>query len=121
MVINAASTEVIRIDGVIMKAKSGKLVAVILYVWICYPGAGWACDPIEDGCLGCSDTELPRCIDQFVAEVCNAGGGFEICDRNDAAEDIERLVLRSTGMHMSKVRALVRGAKRYQHPGPPRP
>jgi hypothetical protein len=104
-----------------MKVNTSIYAGVLLLVWGYFPVTGWACDPVEDGCLGCSDTELAVCIDQFVIEVCSAGGGFEYCDRYDAAEDIERLVLRSTGMHMSKVRALIRGAKRYQQPRSPRP
>jgi hypothetical protein len=83
-----------------------------------YPGKVPACDPDMDGCLGCTDAELPRCVEQIAIEICNNGGGFEYCDKVSAEDDIERLVLRNTGIHMSRIRALIRGARRYQHPRP---
>jgi hypothetical protein len=77
-----------------------------------------ACDPDMDGCLGCTDAELPVCVEKIAVEVCTNGGGFEYCDKLSAQEDIERIVLRNTGVHMSRIRALLRGASRYQRPHP---
>ena len=81
-----------------------------------WPASTWACDPDLDGCLGCSDAELPVCVDKLAAKICISGGGFEYCDKMSAEEDIERLVIRNTGIHMSRVRAMLRGAARYQRP-----
>jgi hypothetical protein len=83
-----------------------------------WPACASACDPDMDGCLGCSDAELPVCVDKLAAEICANGGGFEYCDKLSAEEDIERLVLRNTGIHMSRLRAMLRSAARYQHPHP---
>lgn len=75
-----------------------------------------ACDAHEDGCLGCRDDELLVCVENFVMEVCNAGGGYDYCDKGRVRDDIERLILRNTGTHMSRARAMVRSARKYQHP-----
>jgi hypothetical protein len=83
-----------------------------------WPVYALACDPDMDGCLGCSDTELPVCVDKLAAEICANGGGFEYCDKIKAEDDIERLVLRNTGIHMSRLRAMLRSAARYQRPHP---
>ena len=77
-----------------------------------------ACEPDMDGCLGCDDAELPACVEKIAVEICTRGGGFEYCDKLSAEDDIEKLVLRTTGTHMSRLRALVRGAARYQRPHP---
>jgi hypothetical protein len=77
-----------------------------------------ACEPDMDGCLGCTDAELPVCVEKIAVEICTNGGGFEYCDKLSAQEDIERIVIRNTGIHMSRIRALVRGASRYQRPHP---
>jgi len=77
-----------------------------------------ACDPDMDGCLGCRDAELPVCVEKIAVEICTNGGGFEYCDKLSAQEDIERIVLRNTGVHMSRIRALLRSAGRYQRPHP---
>jgi hypothetical protein len=73
-----------------------------------------ACDPVQDGCLGCNDEELQVCMNAFVTEVCNAGGGMAKCDHRRVYDDAERHVLTSTGRHMSRVRAMVRSAPKYQ-------
>jgi hypothetical protein len=78
--------------------------------------AALACDPAEDGCLGCAEAELRACMDQFVQEVCHAGGGMEACDARRVFDDVERQVLTSMGRHMSRVRAMVRSARKYQRP-----
>jgi hypothetical protein len=79
-----------------------------------YSGSALACDPIEDGCLGCNDEQLQVCMNAFVAEVCNAGGGMARCDQRRVYDDAERHVLTSTGRHMSRVRAMVRSSQKYQ-------
>ena len=73
-----------------------------------------ACHPIEDGCLGCTDDQLAVCMDTLVLEICNAGGGLNQCDKRRIYDDAERHVLTSTGRHMSRVRAMIRGAVKYQ-------
>lgn len=80
------------------------------------PGAALACDPIEDGCLGCAEAELPACMEKFVLNICNAGGGIEACDRRRVFDDVERQVLTSMGRHMARVHSMVRSARKYQHP-----
>ncbi|MDH3871368.1 MAG: hypothetical protein OEU44_04065 [Gammaproteobacteria bacterium] len=80
------------------------------------PGAALACDPALNGCLGCTDEELPACMDKFVVEICNAGGGMNACDRRRVFDDVERQVLTSMGHHMARVRSLVRSARKYQRP-----
>ena len=83
-----------------------------------WPTYALACDPDMDGCLGCRDAELPVCVSKLAAEICARGGGFEYCDKASVEDDIERLVLRNTGIHMSRLRAMLRGAARYQRPHP---
>jgi hypothetical protein len=83
-----------------------------------WPAYALACEPDMDGCLGCTDAELPVCVDKLAGEICANGGGFEYCDKLSAEEDIEKLVLRNTGVHMSRLRAMLRGAARYQRPHP---
>lgn len=79
-------------------------------------GTAQACDPAENGCLGCLDAELAACMDKFVIDICNAGGGVEACDRRRVFDDVERQVLTSMGHHMARVRAMVRSARKYQRP-----
>jgi len=102
----------------IMHSKLYGLIGGFAIAWTLYPGTGLACDPNMDGCLGCSDADLPVCVEKIAMEICSSSGGFEYCDKISAEEEIERLVIRNTGVHMSRVRALVRGANRYQHPHP---
>jgi hypothetical protein len=83
-----------------------------------WPAGVLACDPDMDGCLGCTDVELPVCVEKIAVEICTNGGGFEYCDKLSAEEDIERIVIRNTGVHMSRIRALLRSSGRYQRPHP---
>jgi hypothetical protein len=83
-----------------------------------WPAGLLACEPDMDGCLGCTDAELPVCVEKIAVEICTSGGGFEYCDKLSAQEDIERIVIRNTGVHMSRIRALLRSAGRYQRPHP---
>ena len=72
-------------------------------------GSAQACDPSYDGCLGCNDEELRICL-----EACDAGGSMARCDHRRVYDDVERHVLTSTGRHMSRVRAMIRSAPKYQ-------
>lgn len=103
------------LSRLIMKLKIRKpLYGVLLGAF--FSSAALACDPAEDGCLGCAEEELRACMDKFVVEVCNAGGGMEACDQRRVFDDVERHVLTSMGRHMARVRAMVRSARKYQHP-----
>jgi len=73
-----------------------------------------ACEPEQDGCLGCSDNELPACLAVFVAQICASSGNPANCDAQRAYDDVERYVLTSTGSHMSRVRSMYRGSRKYQ-------
>lgn len=77
-------------------------------------GTALACDHNFDGCLGCSDDQLPVCLQAFVAEICANSGNPGNCDTDRVYDDVERHVIISTGSHMSKVRALMRSARKYQ-------
>lgn len=97
-----------------MKSRIAGPLYGLLCAGMLHSGTVLACDPIEDGCLGCNDDELPVCLDEFVNEVCDAGGGVEHCNRRRVFRDAEREVTLSTGRHMSRVRAMVRSAHKYQ-------
>lgn len=84
------------------------------------PAVVHACNDIEDGCLGCSDSELVACVDMLIAGICDAGGGIEFCDTGRVRDDAERSILVNTGRHMSKIRTMVRSARKYQDPHAPR-
>jgi hypothetical protein len=73
-----------------------------------------ACNPAQDGCLGCNDDELPVCLRDFVKEVCESSGNPASCDSLRAYDDVERHVLISTGNHMARIRSMVRGSRKYQ-------
>jgi len=79
-----------------------------------------ACDDIEDGCLGCTDSEMVACVDMLIAGVCDSGGGVEFCDTGRVRDDAERSIIINTGRHMSKIRSMVRSARKYQDPRGPR-
>ena len=78
------------------------------------PANALACLPEQDGCLGCNDDELPICLQNFVANVCETSGDPANCDIKRVYNDAERHVLISTGSHMSKVRAMERSSRKYQ-------
>lgn len=77
------------------------------------PGIALACNPAQDGCLGCSDDELRDCLMAFTDEICRASGDPERCDSRRVYDDAERHVLISTGSHMSRIRAMTRSARKY--------
>ena len=79
-----------------------------------------ACDDIEDGCLGCTDSELMACVDMLITGICDSGGGVEFCDAGRVRDDAERSIIINTGRHMSKIRSMVRSARKYQDPRGPR-
>ena len=53
-------------------------------------------------------------MNALVSDVCNAGGGIARCDHRRVYDDAERHVLTNTGRHMSRVRAMMRSAQKYQ-------
>jgi hypothetical protein len=73
-----------------------------------------ACQPAQDGCLGCNDNELAICLQDFVKEICGSSGNPANCDSMRAYDDAERHVLISTGNHMARVRSMVRSSRKYQ-------
>jgi hypothetical protein len=97
-----------------MKLTLTGCIRTLLLLAAFHGGAALACDPVQDGCLGCNDEELQVCMNAFVTEVCNTGGGMARCDQRRVYDDAERHVLTSTGRHMSRVRAMVRSAQKYQ-------
>ena len=74
-----------------------------------------ACEPAQDGCLGCSDDELQVCLQDFVKDVCNSTGSPANCDSMRVYDDAERYVLISTGSHMARIRSMMRSSRKYQH------
>jgi hypothetical protein len=79
------------------------------------PGMAWACDPAQDGCLGCTDGDLPVCLRAFAEDICNSLGNPKNCDRQRVYDDAERQVLISTGRHMSRILSMSRSARKYQY------
>ena len=86
----------------------------LLLCLLLLPGMAQACDPAQDGCLGCSDIELPACLKIFVEDICISSGNPNSCDRQRVYDDAERQVLISTGRHMSRVLSISRSARKYQ-------
>ena len=99
-----------------MKPKPRRLLYILLCAGTFTSGTALACDPIVDGCLGCSDDALPVCLNVLVENICNEGGGVEFCDRGRVFKDAEKQVTLSTGRHYSRVRSMFRGAQKYQSP-----
>jgi len=97
-----------------MKLRFISLVLGVLLGSALIPASALACEPEQDGCLGCDDEELPVCLQAFVMEICQASGSPNNCDSVRAYDDVERYVLISTGSHMSRIRSMVRSARKYQ-------
>ena len=97
-----------------MKFMIKSLICGFMLVGLFNPISALACDPVEDGCLGCMDGELEACVDQIVMEICDSGRSVDSCDRRRAVDDVERLILTTMGTHMARMRSLMRSAKRYQ-------
>jgi hypothetical protein len=49
---------------------------------------GLAYDPNMDSSLGCSDADLPVCVEKIAMEICPAAVA-QYCDKISAEEDIE--------------------------------
>ena len=77
-------------------------------------GNALACQPEQDGCMGCDDEQLQACLTKMVKDICESGGRLESCDKLRVYDDVERHVLISTGNHMSHIRSLHRSARKYQ-------
>jgi hypothetical protein len=97
-----------------MKLRFISLILGVLLGSALIPASALACEPEQDGCLGCDDDELPVCLQAFVMEICQASGSPANCDSRRAYDDVERYVLISTGSHMSRIRSMVRSARKYQ-------
>jgi hypothetical protein len=97
-----------------MRLRLAGLFQGILIGCLLMPAGALACNPELNGCLGCSDNELPACLRVFVQEICESTGNQYDCDTERAYDDAERRVMISTGNHMSKVRSMVRSSRKYQ-------
>lgn len=86
----------------------------VLLALICQAGAALACDPADDGCLGCTEQALPACMEQVIIEICNIGGGVENCDKRRVYDDLERQIITNTGRHMVRINVMMRSARKYQ-------
>ena len=93
----------------------GARVRVLLACLMLLPGVVFACDPDQDGCLGCSDGDLPVCLRAFSESICNTLGNPKNCDLQRVYDDAERHVLISTGRHMSRILSMSRSARKYQY------
>ena len=97
-----------------MKLSLISLIRGVLLGWLFIPACALACEPEQDGCLGCNDDELPICLGVLVQNVCEASINPASCDTQRVYDDAERYVLINTGNHMSRVRAMFRNPRRYQ-------
>ena len=97
-----------------MKLRFFGLIRGLLLGCVLIPASALACEPEQDGCLGCDDDELPVCLKAFVMEICQASGSPANCDTGRAYDDAERYVIISTGSHMSRIRAMFRSSRKYQ-------
>jgi hypothetical protein len=97
-----------------MKLRFTSLILGMLLGWVLVPASALACEPEQDGCLGCDDDELQVCLQSFVIQICQESGNPANCDTGRVYDDVERYVLISTGSHMSRVRSMVRSARKYQ-------
>jgi hypothetical protein len=97
-----------------MKLTFSGLIRGILLGWAFLPASVLACTPEQDGCMGCDDKELSVCLTTLVQDVCQSSGNPATCDRQRVYDDAERHVLISTGSHMSRMRAMFRGSRKYQ-------
>ena len=97
-----------------MKLSFMGLIQGVLLGWVFIPAGVLACNPEQDGCLGCNDEELPVCLREFVQEICESSGHLANCDTRRVYDDAERHVLISTGSHMSHIRSMVRSSRKYQ-------
>jgi len=86
----------------------------VLLGWAFIPANALACEPEQDGCLGCNDEELPVCVQELIQDVCQASGNPANCDTSRVFDDAERYILTSTGSHMSRIRAMFRSSRKYQ-------
>ncbi len=97
-----------------MKRFRNFLVPALALGWALLPTGVLGCDQERDGCLGCTDEELPACLTAFVRRVCEISGDPANCNTQRAYDDAERYVLTSTGNHMSRMYALTRSSSKYR-------
>ncbi len=98
-----------------MKLPFSGLIPLLLIGGVFLPASAQACAPEQDGCLGCNDDELAICLANLVENVCETSGNPATCDSRRAYDDAERYVLINTGNHMSRIRAMFRSSRKYQH------
>lgn len=91
-----------------------RLLAWVFLAAACHAGNVLACDPVDDGCLGCTEQALPACMDTLVTEICDTGGGTENCNRRRVYDDLERQIITNTGRHMVRINVMMRSARKYQ-------
>ena len=97
-----------------MKLSFFGFIQAVLLGWAFMPASTLACEPEQDGCLGCDDDELPVCVQELIQDVCQASGNPANCDTSRVFDDAERYILTSTGSHMSRIRAMFRSSRKYQ-------
>ena len=97
-----------------MKLRFFRLIRGFVFGWALIPASVLACEPEQDGCLGCNDEELPVCVQELIQDVCQASGNPANCDTSRVFDDAERYILTSTGSHMSRIRAMFRSSRKYQ-------
>jgi hypothetical protein len=97
-----------------MKLSFAGLIQGALLGWILIPANAQACDPEQDGCLGCNDEQLRVCLQELVQNVCQSSGNPANCDTARVYDDAERYILTSTGSHMIRTRAMFRSSRKYQ-------
>jgi len=97
-----------------MKVAMVRLVRGTLLGGALAAGNALACDPVLNGCLGCSDDQFPVCLEALTQRVCEASGMVENCDSRRVYDDAERNATISTGTHMSRISTMMRSARKYQ-------
>jgi hypothetical protein len=86
----------------------------VVFLFVLTSQIAQACDPEQDGCLGCNDEELPVCLQMLVQDICQSSVNPPRCDTARVYDDVERHILTSTGSHMSHIRAMFRNPRKYQ-------
>ena len=97
-----------------MKSSFIKLIRCVLMGWLIIPASVMACDYLVDGCLGCTDDELPICVQSLVEQVCLASSYPDNCDTARVYDDAESYILSNTSHHLNRIRKMVRSPNKYQ-------
>ena len=97
-----------------MKAVINRLARGTLLGGIMVTASALACEPEQDGCLGCNDDEFPVCLQALSLQVCASAGLVDGCDMQRIYDDAERHATISTGSHMARITSMMRSARKYQ-------